>query len=126
MQNLISNALKYCCAADKDKPVVHVEGVIVPKESIKPELLNEMKHSDEYLQIKVKDTGIGFDQKHSESIFDLFTRLHGNASYEGTGIGLAICKRVAENHGGDIRAFSEEGKGTLFVVTLPYYNAVRS
>jgi signal transduction histidine kinase len=120
MQNLIGNSLKYCCTADNTTPIIRVDAAVVQKENIDGELLNSMKHTDEYLQIRVQDNGIAFEQTHSTRIFDLFTRLHG-ADYEGTGIGLAICKRVADNHGGAIRAFSAEGEGTLFVLTLPYY-----
>jgi signal transduction histidine kinase len=121
LQSLVSNALKYCCSPHNDKPIIDVEAIIELKENIDKDLLNVMKYSNEYLQIKVRDNGIGFEQTHSSKIFDLFTRLHGNDEYEGTGIGLSICKRVAENHGGSIIAISERNKGTLFIVTLPYY-----
>jgi PAS domain S-box-containing protein len=121
MQNLIGNSLKYCCTADNAIPIIRVDAAVVQKENIDGELLNSMKHTEEYLQIRVQDNGIAFEQAHSTKIFDLFTRLHG-VDYEGTGIGLAICKRVAENHGGAIRAFSSEGEGTLFVLTLPYFD----
>jgi signal transduction histidine kinase len=68
----------------------------------------------------VIDNGIGFDQEYAEHIFELFKRLHSKASYEGTGIGLALCKKIAENHGGDIYAVSKSGVGTTFKVILPY------
>jgi len=69
--------------------------------------------------IEVKDNGIGFDQAYAESIFEIFARLHGRSQYSGTGIGLAICRRVAHEHGGDLRAFAEPAQGARFVVTLP-------
>jgi signal transduction histidine kinase len=70
-------------------------------------------------QIVVLDNGIGFDEKYAERIFTMFERLHGRAAYEGTGIGLAICRKIAQRHGGDIRARSTPGEGARFVVTLP-------
>jgi light-regulated signal transduction histidine kinase (bacteriophytochrome) len=70
-------------------------------------------------QIVVSDNGIGFDEKYAERIFTMFERLHGRAAYEGTGIGLAICRKIAQRHGGDIRAYSSPGEGARFVVTLP-------
>lgn len=118
-QNLISNAIKFCCL-DNQVPKINISGDIVPKEHLNAALLNQMMHSENYLQIKVQDNGIGFDQKYSSGIFDLFKRLHGNKEYEGTGLGLSICKKVVENHGGFISAVSEIGKGALFIVTLPY------
>ena len=122
VQNLIGNALRFCCT-DGETPVIHIEGSIVPKEKLETQLLDTMRHSERYLQIKVTDNGIGFEQEYSSKVFDFFTRLHGLSEYEGTGVGLAICKRVAENHGGSIAAFSEKGKGTLIVITFPYNEA---
>jgi PAS domain S-box-containing protein len=117
-QNLITNALKFCCLNDQT-PHINIEGAIVPKEHLGAARLNHMRHSDHYLQIKVQDNGIGFEQKYATKIFDLFKRLHGKPEFEGTGIGLSICKKVVENHGGYITAISEKGKGALFIVTLP-------
>ena len=68
--------------------------------------------------IEVEDNGIGFDQAYAQAIFDVFARLHGRSRYPGTGIGLAICRRVAHEHGGDVRAFSRPERGARFVVTL--------
>ena len=69
--------------------------------------------------ISVQDNGIGFDQKHADRIFVMFQRLHSRNQYEGTGIGLALCKRVAERHGGTITAKSTPGQGSTFIVSFP-------
>jgi signal transduction histidine kinase len=70
-------------------------------------------------RINVADNGIGFDEKYLDRIFTVFQRLHGRHAYEGTGVGLAVCRRIAERHGGSITATSEPGRGSTFVVTLP-------
>ena len=69
--------------------------------------------------ITVTDNGIGFEEKYAERIFTMFERLHGRGTYEGTGIGLAICRRIVERHGGTIVAHSKPGEGSTFAVTLP-------
>lgn len=73
-----------------------------------------------YVKISVIDNGIGFEQRYAQQIFGMFQRLHGKHEYSGTGIGLALCKKIAENHGGYITATSEVGKGTQFDVYLPF------
>ena len=70
-------------------------------------------------QIFVKDNGIGFDQQFAELISKPFQRLHGRSEYDGTGMGLAICRKIVERHGGNIRAESEPGKGSTFIIRLP-------
>jgi signal transduction histidine kinase len=72
-----------------------------------------------YHLVSVSDNGIGFEQEDAERIFNVFTRLHGNAEYKGTGVGLSIVRKVAENHGGFIWAESQQGKGATFNVLLP-------
>lgn len=67
----------------------------------------------------VEDNGIGIDEKHYDRIFKMFQRLHGRDEYEGSGIGLAVCKKITERHGGTIRLESILGKGTKFIITLP-------
>lgn len=69
-------------------------------------------------EVTVRDNGIGFDNEHSERIFKMFHRLHGRDEYAGTGIGLAICERIAERHGGSIHAHGEPGVGSTFTFTL--------
>jgi light-regulated signal transduction histidine kinase (bacteriophytochrome) len=102
LQNLIGNALKY-----------HNED-IPPVVTVKSRCLE-----NSFLEITVEDNGIGFDEKYVEKIFQPFERLHGRNEYEGTGMGLAICKKIVEFYGGTIDAKSEVGKGTQFIVTLP-------
>ena len=110
LQNLIGNALKF-----------HREGV-PPVVKVHGEILEEKDggHAGRAVcRIFVEDEGIGFDKEHAERIFAPFERLHGRGSYEGTGMGLAICRRVVERHGGEIKAESNAGTGTAFVVALP-------
>jgi hypothetical protein len=73
----------------------------------------------EYFKITVSDNGIGFEQEYSEKIFILFNRLHQKSDYVGTGIGLSICKKIAENHNGFIIAEGKPGIGAAFSVFLP-------
>lgn len=101
-QNLISNCLKFC---HKDKP---------PIVKIKSRNIDNISW-----QISIQDNGIGFANDHVERIFKPFERLHGNSTHKGTGIGLAICKKIVERHGGSITAKSELGEGATFIVTLP-------
>ena len=67
----------------------------------------------------MRDNGIGFDEKYLSRIFQVFQRLHGRNEYEGTGVGLAICRKITERHGGTITAHSRVGEGTMFLVTFP-------
>ncbi len=102
LQNLISNALKF--RKESEASVVNVCG----------ERLEGSR-----ARMLVEDNGIGFDEKYVEQIFGPFQRLHGHEVYEGTGMGLAICRRVIERHSGEITAKSIPGEGARFVVTLP-------
>ncbi len=70
-------------------------------------------------QIVVQDNGIGFEEKYLDRIFTVFQRLHGRGSYEGSGIGLSVCRKIVERHGGEITARSEPDKGSTFLITLP-------
>ena len=86
--------------------------------SISPE--NYSRHKEDgHCYIAVTDNGIGFEQAYAEYIFEMFRRLHSISEYEGTGIGLAICKKIVEEHNGQISAKSEVGKGSVFTVRLP-------
>ena len=67
----------------------------------------------------MEDNGIGFDEKYLDRIFQLFQRLHGRGEYEGTGIGLAVCRKIVERHGGHLTARSAPDRGATFLVTLP-------
>ncbi len=111
--NLIGNSLKFSAA----NPVIEISAAVVASEEITgaPRKLSECN----YWRITVSDNGIGFDQQYSELIFTLFQRLHKKQEYGGTGIGLALCKKIAENHDGFITATAETGKGSVFNVYLP-------
>ncbi len=113
--NLISNALKF--SASSRNPVIKITCEPLTLE----ELLNHshLNKSISYVKIAVSDNGIGFKQEFSEKIFIIFQRLHGNSSFPGTGIGLALCRKITENHNGLIYASSNEGKGTTFYIVLP-------
>lgn len=110
-QNLLLNALKF--HKPGQKPVIHISG-----EWISAKVAGKSGNR-KYYRFSIKDEGIGFEQKYAERIFTLFQRLHGRAEYEGTGIGLALCKKIAEHHDGSIEAFGTEGVGAEFVIILP-------
>jgi light-regulated signal transduction histidine kinase (bacteriophytochrome) len=78
-----------------------------------------LAQADAYIHVSVSDNGIGFNQQFSEQIFQIFERLHTIDEYEGTGVGLALCKKIVENHRGQIFAISKEGEGARFQVVLP-------
>lgn len=107
--NIISNAIKYSRA--DVPPVIHITAEQFSER-------NEDK-TQKLTKISVSDNGIGFEQKYADNIFKLFQRLHGRTEYSGTGIGLAICKKIVENHNGTINAISEPGKGSTFIITIP-------
>jgi signal transduction histidine kinase len=104
-QNLISNAVKFC----DGEPLVRVQA----------------KRVAGAWWFSVSDNGIGMDPKQAENIFEPFHRLHGEGSYPGTGIGLAVCERIVEHHGGRIWAESEPGHGSTFRFTLPVHSGTR-
>jgi len=74
---------------------------------------------EEICRIAISDNGIGFDEKYLDRIFQVFQRLHSRSEYEGTGIGLAVCRKITDRHGGAISAKSQPGDGATFIVTLP-------
>jgi light-regulated signal transduction histidine kinase (bacteriophytochrome) len=100
MQNLISNALKFH-REDLD-PVVRIQASVEAG----------------WVTLTVADNGIGFDPQYSRRIFRVFERLHGRGAYPGTGIGLALCRKIAERHGGTVVAHSALGEGATFTVTM--------
>jgi len=114
--NLISNSIKY--SKEDVPPVISISASIISgEEAVRHGITNGLHHS--YHKIEIKDNGIGFDQQHAEQIFNIFQRLHGKLEYVGTGIGLAMCKKIAENHHGNIYALADRGNGATFVVLLP-------
>lgn len=115
--NLISNAIKYRKPGNGSLIKISADLVSInDMESDQPLL------SDKYCKITVTDNGIGFDQQYADRIFELFQRLHSRAEYEGTGIGLAICKRIVQNHKGFIRAIGQKGIGSTIEIFLPSIN----
>ena len=105
-QNLIGNALKY-----------HAPGVA-------PEIKVRAAIEGRQCTVTVSDNGIGFEQQYAEQIFGVFTRLHGRSSgYEGSGIGLSVCRKIVERHGGTITAKAELGKGATFTALIPVQQA---
>lgn len=100
-QNLLSNALKF------------------KKPGVAPEIAVDATVSGNICTVTVQDNGIGFEEKYLDRIFKIFQRLHGRFEYEGTGIGLAICRRIVERHGGTLTARSAPGEGATFIAELP-------
>jgi signal transduction histidine kinase len=113
-QNLIGNALKYT-----NPDVVPQINITGEKVSGKDHAITAQFPQKQFYRVNVSDNGIGFEQKDAERIFNVFTRLHGNTDYRGTGVGLSIVRKVIENHNGAITAESEPGKGATFTLFLP-------
>jgi two-component system CheB/CheR fusion protein len=113
--NLVSNALKF--VRSDVQPVISVQASLLTAEEMEQhaELNPRLKH----YCIAVRDNGIGFNQKYAEQIFVIFQRLNDIQSYSGTGIGLALCKKIVLNHGGKIFAESTEHEGAVFYIILP-------
>ncbi|MCL6752956.1 GAF domain-containing protein [Nostoc sp. CCCryo 231-06] len=113
-QNLIGNAIRFC---HHQQPRIHI-GVAKPDGNLNGESLNVIPSVDECL-FWVRDNGIGLESQYAERIFIIFQRLHGRDKYPGTGIGLAICKKIIERHGGRIWVESKLGQGSTFYFTIP-------
>jgi PAS domain S-box-containing protein len=114
IQNLIGNAIKF---RRKDiAPIIKISAQSVESNSNG----NGNGSNGNLCQLTVEDNGIGFDEKYLDRIFTVFQRLHGRTEYEGSGVGLAVCRKIAERHHGSITAQSSVDKGTTFIVTLPF------
>ncbi len=98
-QNLIGNAMKF---HSKEKPKVHISA----------------EDKENYWIFSIQDNGIGIDPKNNEKVFQIFNRLNNSREFPGTGIGLAVCKKIVERHGGRIWVESELGKGSTFYFTI--------
>lgn len=103
-QNLIGNALKF--KKNNVKPLITIYA-------------EELASDHNCIRLFVKDNGIGFDEKYLDRIFNVFQKLHGSNEYAGSGVGLAVCRKIVERHNGSITATSQIGKGTTFIITLP-------
>lgn len=113
--NLIGNALKY---SKKDiQPVIRISS----ENSAQINGKTIQGIAAKYCRIYIQDNGIGFDQKYAEEIFGMFKRLHHNSEFEGTGIGLALCKKIVEQHKGYISARSKPNEGSTFIISLPLH-----
>ncbi|MCW2118947.1 PAS domain-containing protein [Flavobacterium sp. 7A] len=112
--NLLSNSLKY-----SKEDIVPQISLSYSEIIAKTDILIKDKSNKRFYKFEFKDNGIGFEQEHAEKIFLLFNRLHGKTEYQGTGVGLAICKKIVENHHGYIYAKSEINIGTTFIFYIP-------
>lgn len=112
-QNIIGNALKF--ANEGTPPLIHVECERVTHKDFDADLSDD----GDYWRISVRDNGIGFDEMYLDRIFVIFQSLHDRQSFEGTGIGLAIAKKIVERHSGMITAKSQPGQGSTFLIILP-------
>lgn len=112
-QNIISNALKF--SKPGEPPLIEIFSTRISQKSFDA----EQNEDGLFYLISIKDNGIGFDEKYVNNIFDLFERLHSKDTYEGTGIGLAIAKKIIEKHHGLITASSKTGGGAEFKIILP-------
>jgi len=112
--NLISNSLKF--RKSDTRAVIDVQGELIQND---PAETSEPKFTGGYFEVRVSDNGIGFDEKYLDRIYQPFQRLHRIDEFEGTGMGLAICRKIVERHGGEIEAHSSPGKGAIFIVRFP-------
>ncbi len=108
--NLTNNALKF--HKPNEAPAVRISTKVI-----------EMGRGKKICEISVRDNGIGFEEKYLDRIFTIFQRLHGRQDYEGTGVGLAVCRKIVDRHGGTITAKSQPGEGASFIVILPLHQS---
>jgi len=116
-QNLLSNALKF--SQPEVPPHVQVANRPISRRDIPGGVLPLHASGEKFWEITVEDNGIGFQDQYADRIFQVFQRLHGKDRFPGTGIGLAICKKVVDNHGGALTATGRPGNGATFRVYLP-------
>ena len=117
LQNLIGNGLKFHKPGEPPRVTVRAETATEPGPGGPPRAV---------VRLTVSDNGIGFEEKYLDRIFQVFQRLHGRDEYDGTGVGLAICRKIVDRHGGAITARSAPGRGATFVVTLPLRHPTRA
>ena len=117
-QNLISNSLKF--TKKGFVPEIHIKSEKI--EGLGMEGLNRELVNNTFYKIYIRDNGIGFDPKYADDIFVVFKRLHSYHEFEGTGIGLSICKKIVDKHNGQIKAESIPNEGSTFIITLPEKN----
>jgi signal transduction histidine kinase len=115
IDNLLTNALKY--SRDQIRPTIEIKSRMLDKSD--PVYRNLPSPKKQYFVIAISDNGIGFDQKYAKEIFMPFKRLHTRDTYPGTGIGLATCQKIVENHQGLITAEGHVGQGSTFYIYLP-------
>jgi light-regulated signal transduction histidine kinase (bacteriophytochrome) len=119
-QNIISNALKF--SKKNEVPRITISGETISEKSFTGTVVND----GGYARITISDNGIGFNEMYIDKIFTIFQRLHKREDYEGTGIGLAIVKKIIEQHNGLLTATSREGEGTTFTIVLPVHQNTAS
>ncbi len=118
LQNVIGNALKF--KKPDGTPEVKIQAQIIKQPFASS---SEPTPDDEVCELTIQDNGIGFDEKYTDKIFAMFQRLHGRNEFEGTGVGLAVCRRITDRHGGTINANSKPGEGATFIIRLPVHQA---
>lgn len=111
-QHLINNSLKF--SHKNIEPVIKITAIMGT-----PDEVTDKLKVNKYWRINIQDNGLGFEQQYADQVFTLFKRLHGNAEYSGTGVGLSICKKIVEEHKGYISTTSIPNKGTTFTISLP-------
>lgn len=119
-QNILGNALKF--SKDEVAPAIHISAELVEEKKID----SRPSPKGSYCRIQIVDNGIGFDEIYLNRIFSIFQRLHNQEKYAGTGIGLAIVKKIIEKHNGLVTAESTEGSGSRFIIILPLQQAQKA
>jgi signal transduction histidine kinase len=111
--NLVNNSLKF--ARENEPTLIRISCRALPTEERRPSFIKNGR----YFEITFQDNGIGFNMEHNEQIFGLFKRLNNKQLYSGSGIGLSLCRKVVQNHGGEIFATGKEDEGASFQIYLP-------